>query len=63
MTRKIKYESSTVFPSELTEIFRIAGKAFLEYSREADKTMIVFDNLRTAVTIWFSQNTDKNHDR
>jgi hypothetical protein len=55
MIRKIEYESGTVLPSEITEIFRIAGKAFLEYSREADKTIIVFDNLRTALTVWFSQ--------
>jgi bifunctional DNA-binding transcriptional regulator/antitoxin component of YhaV-PrlF toxin-antitoxin module len=44
-----------VLPSEVREILRIAGKAFLEYSREADKTMIVFDNLHTALTAWFSQ--------
>jgi tRNA(His) 5'-end guanylyltransferase len=64
MIRKIEYESNTVLPPEITEILRIAGKAFLEHSREADKTMLIFDNLRTALTVWFSQKTgaDKKHD-
>jgi hypothetical protein len=59
MIREIKYESNKVLPPEITELMRIAGKALLEYSREPDKTVIIFDNLRTSLTVWFSERMDK----
>jgi hypothetical protein len=62
VTREIKYESNTALPPEIRELFRIAGKAFLEHSREPDKTMIIFDNFLSAVTRWFDHNMDKSHD-
>jgi hypothetical protein len=56
--QKIKYESTTVLPSEITELFQIAEKALCEYSREPDKTVIIFDNLRASLTVWFSTQRD-----
>jgi hypothetical protein len=56
MKIKIVYESDKLLPKELNELLETSKNNLLVHSSEPDKTIVLFDAMRTLIIGWFSEN-------
>jgi hypothetical protein len=55
MKRRINYESKTVLPDEVLQMFRKTENLIWETREEADKSILYLQKLKFDLTSWFSE--------